>query len=90
MYKSLALHILGSYTHLTFIRTDNSHPTMSAEASSSTQTNGNGEGGILKTQYTPEQIQAFNKQLEDKTPQEILVWAIDNLDGLYQTTAFGL
>jgi phosphoadenosine phosphosulfate reductase len=28
--------------------------------------------------------------LENKTPQEILVWAIDHLDGLYQTTAFGL
>jgi phosphoadenosine phosphosulfate reductase len=28
--------------------------------------------------------------LDGKTPQEILVWAIDHLDGLYQTTAFGL
>jgi phosphoadenosine phosphosulfate reductase len=59
---------------------------MSAEASSSTSS----AGDILKTQYTPEQISAFNKELESKTPQEILVWAIDNLEGLYQTTAFGL
>lgn len=44
----------------------------------------------LTPQYTPEQIELFNKQLEDKTPQEVLVWAIDNVDGLFQTTAFGL
>lgn len=62
---------------------------MSAEASSSTS-NGNGHGEDLQPQYTREQILAFNKDLESKTPQEILVWAIDNLDGLYQTTAFGL
>jgi phosphoadenosine phosphosulfate reductase len=59
---------------------------MSAEASSSTSS----AGDELKTQYTSEQISAFNKELESKTPQEILVWAIDNLEGLYQTTAFGL
>lgn len=58
---------------------------MSAEASSSTSGSGD-----LQPQYTPEQIQALNKELESKTPQEILVWAIDNLEGLYQTTAFGL
>jgi phosphoadenosine phosphosulfate reductase len=64
---------------------------MSAEASSSTSAgNGNGQGDVLQPQYTPEQILAFNKELESKTPQEILAWAIDNLDGLYQTTAFGL
>lgn len=44
----------------------------------------------LTPQYSPEQLEAFNKQLEDKTPQEVLAWAIDNIDGLYQTTAFGL
>lgn len=64
---------------------------MSAEASSSTSNgNGAGAGDTLTPQYTREQILAFNKELESKTPQEILVWAIDNLDGLYQTTAFGL
>lgn len=45
---------------------------------------------LLTPQYTPEQIDEFNKQLENKTPQEVLAWAIDNVDGLYQTTAFGL
>jgi phosphoadenosine phosphosulfate reductase len=58
---------------------------MSAEASSSTNSS-----DVLKTQYSPEEITGFNKELENKTPQEILVWAIDHLDGLYQTTAFGL
>lgn len=55
---------------------------MSNDASSSSD--------VLTPQYTPEQISAFNKQLDGKTPQEILTWAIDNLDGLFQTTAFGL
>ncbi|EIM22532.1 phosophoadenylyl-sulfate reductase [Wallemia mellicola] len=36
------------------------------------------------------QLQAVNEKLANATPQEILEWAIDNLDGLYQTTAFGL
>ncbi|BEJ14687.1 hypothetical protein CspHIS471_0404540 [Cutaneotrichosporon sp. HIS471] len=44
----------------------------------------------LTPQYSPEEIDEANKQLEGKTPQEVLVWAIDNIDGLYQTTAFGL
>ena len=55
-----------------------------AAASSSSQSD------ILKPQYTSQEIEAFNVQLDGKTPQEILIWAIDNLDGLYQTTAFGL
>jgi len=41
-------------------------------------------------QFSPEQVDEINKQLEGKTPQEILVWAIDNVAGLFQTTAFGL
>jgi len=49
-----------------------------------------GPSDVLKPQYTPEEISDFNKQLDGKTPQEILVWAIDHLDGLFQTTAFGL
>lgn len=57
---------------------------MSAEASSSTQDD------VLQTQYSTEEIAMFNKELDGKTPQEILVWAIDHLDGLFQTTAFGL
>jgi len=58
--------------------------TMSAQASSSTQDD------VLQTQYSTEEIATFNKELDGKTPQEILVWAIDHLDGLFQTTAFGL
>jgi phosphoadenosine phosphosulfate reductase len=49
-----------------------------------------GPSDVLKPQYTSEEIATFNKDLDGKTPQEILVWAIDHLDGLYQTTAFGL
>ncbi len=48
------------------------------------------EEDVLKPQFSQEQIDEYNKQLEGKTPQEILTWAIDNVEGLYQTTAFGL
>ena len=41
-------------------------------------------------QYNEEQLAEINAKLDGKSPQEILTWAIDNLDGLYQTTAFGL
>jgi len=44
----------------------------------------------LIPQFSPEQVEEINRQLEGKTPQEILTWAIDNVEGLYQTTAFGL
>jgi len=57
---------------------------MSGEGSSSTQDD------VLQIQYSPKEISQFNKELDGKTPQEILIWAIDHLDGLYQTTAFGL
>ncbi|GAA5993176.1 hypothetical protein JCM10908_001325 [Rhodotorula pacifica] len=36
------------------------------------------------------QLADVNARLSDATPQEILAWAIDNVPGLYQTTAFGL
>lgn len=49
-----------------------------------------GSSDVLTPQYTPQEIEKVNSQLENATPQEILQWAIDNLDGLYQTTAFGL
>ncbi|RXK35480.1 phosphoadenosine phosphosulfate reductase [Tremella mesenterica] len=48
------------------------------------------DSDILIPPYTPQEIEAINVQLEGKSPQEILTWAVDNLDGLYQTTAFGL
>ena len=40
--------------------------------------------------FDPSRLDAVNELLADSTPQEILAWAIDNLPGLYQTTAFGL
>lgn len=44
----------------------------------------------LTPQYTQAQLDEFNAELENKSPQDVLKWAIDNIDGLYQTTAFGL
>ncbi|ORY90790.1 putative Phosphoadenylyl-sulfate reductase thioredoxin [Leucosporidium creatinivorum] len=40
--------------------------------------------------FDASQLAAANASLSDATPQEILAWAVDNLPGLYQTTAFGL
>lgn len=48
------------------------------------------DNDVLAPQYSPEQLFEINKQLDGKSPQEVLAWAIDNIDGLYQTTAFGL
>ena len=45
---------------------------------------------VLVPQFSSQQIEQINKDLDGKSPQEILEWAIDNVDGLYQTTAFGL
>jgi phosphoadenosine phosphosulfate reductase len=45
---------------------------------------------IASPQFSPEEIDQINRDLAGKTPQEILVWAIDSVEGLYQTTAFGL
>lgn len=44
----------------------------------------------LTPQYGPEEIQRINAELDGKSPQEILSWAVDNVEGLFQTTAFGL
>jgi phosphoadenosine phosphosulfate reductase len=41
-------------------------------------------------QFSPEDLKRINAELSGKSPQEILKWAIDNVQGLYQTTAFGL
>lgn len=35
-------------------------------------------------------LDSINKQLESADPFQIVEWAIDNLPGLYQTTAFGV
>lgn len=48
------------------------------------------DSDVLTPQYSPEQLAEINKQLDGKSPQEVLTWAIDNIDGLFQTTAFGL
>lgn len=37
-----------------------------------------------------QRLAATNEQLNDKSPQEIIRWAVENVPGLYQTTAFGL
>ena len=58
--------------------------------STTNASDGDAESDTLTPQYSAEQIAKFNKDLDGKTPQEILAWAIDHLDGLYQTTAFGL
>lgn len=44
----------------------------------------------LAAQFTPEQLDKLNAELDGKSPQDILRWAVDNVEGLYQTTAFGL
>jgi hypothetical protein len=41
-------------------------------------------------QFSPEDLKRINAELSGKSPQDILKWAIDNVQGLYQTTAFGL
>ncbi|WVQ98796.1 phosphoadenosine phosphosulfate reductase [Kwoniella sp. CBS 9459] len=63
---------------------------MSDQAASSSASASAPDSDILTPQYSLEEIKAFNAQLDGKSPQDILRWAIDNLDGLYQTTAFGL
>ncbi len=35
-------------------------------------------------------LEAINRKLGEADPTEIIEWAIDNLPGLYQTTAFGI
>lgn len=43
-----------------------------------------------KIQQVISSIDTVNKELEAADPFQILSWAIDNLPGLYQTTAFGV
>lgn len=40
--------------------------------------------------FDPTTLEAVNASLANATPQEILLWATQNLPDLYQTTAFGL
>ncbi|KAJ9106104.1 hypothetical protein QFC21_001246 [Naganishia friedmannii] len=46
--------------------------------------------GQVTPQFSPEDLKRINSELSGKSPQDILKWAIDNVQGLYQTTAFGL
>ncbi|PWN49992.1 Phosphoadenosine phosphosulfate reductase thioredoxin [Violaceomyces palustris] len=43
-----------------------------------------------KIRNVVENLAKINQRLGEADPREILEWAIDNLPGLYQTTAFGL
>jgi phosphoadenosine phosphosulfate reductase len=45
---------------------------------------------LLLPVLSPAQIEQANQQLADAEPQTIIEWAIQNVPGLYQTTAFGL
>lgn len=49
-----------------------------------------GPSDDLRPQFTSEELQKINAELDGKSPQDILRWAVDNVRGLYQTTAFGL
>lgn len=44
----------------------------------------------LRIQSVISNLPKINVKLRESTPEEILEWAIDNLPGLYQTTAFGI
>ncbi|EPQ31116.1 uncharacterized protein PFL1_01305 [Pseudozyma flocculosa PF-1] len=43
-----------------------------------------------RIQNVIDNLPAINRKLGEADPREIIEWAIDNLPGLYQTTAFGL
>ncbi|KAG5639683.1 hypothetical protein H0H81_005866 [Sphagnurus paluster] len=44
----------------------------------------------LDLPLSKERLNEINTHLSTQTPEEILKWAVDNIPGLYQTTAFGL
>jgi len=95
--RSSPSHLQSSYPqrdrishYLTVLTSSIDSPGRDQQLSQMSSNSEAGPSDVLKPQYTPEEISDFNKQLDGKTPQEILVWAIDHLDGLFQTTAFGL
>lgn len=45
---------------------------------------------MSQPQYSPADLTRLNTELANQNPQQILEWAIDNVQGLFQTTAFGL
>ena len=44
----------------------------------------------LTVKFSESHLNYINSQLQDKSPEEILQWAITTFPSLYQTTAFGL
>jgi len=44
----------------------------------------------LQLPLSKEELNRINTYLRTSTPEEILKWAVDHIDGLFQTTAFGL
>jgi phosphoadenosine phosphosulfate reductase len=44
----------------------------------------------LQLPLSPQHLDAINRDLRTLSPTQILQWALQNLPGLYQTTAFGL
>lgn len=49
-----------------------------------------GQDADAQVRLVSEHLDEINAALEKASPREILVWAIDHLPSLYQTTAFGL
>jgi phosphoadenosine phosphosulfate reductase len=61
-----------------------------SSTSSSQSSPSSPENAQLPPLYSPAELEQINLHLDTLTPQEILQWGIDNLPGLYQSTAFGL
>lgn len=49
-----------------------------------------GPSDRLTPQFSSAELDRINAELDGKSPQEVLRWAIDHVQGLFQTTAFGL
>lgn len=60
-------------------------PSVATSAQSSSQA-----ATDAQLQSIVQNLDKVNARLAEASPREILEWAIDNLPGLYQTTAFGL
>ncbi|GAA6041763.1 hypothetical protein JCM8097_008319 [Rhodosporidiobolus ruineniae] len=56
----------------------------------STSAQPEGAARLSPPPFDPARLDEVNAELASATPQQILAWAIDNLPGLAQTTAFGL
>jgi phosphoadenosine phosphosulfate reductase len=45
---------------------------------------------MISMEITESKVEKWNETLKGSTAEEIIHWAMLNLDGLYQTTSFGL